>query len=208
MWGAAARARREGAEAGGDNRGLNHWGLPQCAPRHVAPARRLCPPCARVRRFCCPPFLCVPVAMPGKGHAFDKPGVNFLHKAGSAKAAQVKAAASMSNWANDEWSQSLVQRVESSSMSDSRKAHALKVIGEAVEKLRTGIDPLSGLNPPPGCNVCAGNVKGTHHFMCRKRSLEPSGAERGVRTFCMNKLAAAWREKLYAEASEASVRLR
>ena len=135
--------------------------------------------------------------MPGKGTAFVKPGINQVHKAGSAKAAKVKAAAAAAE-DESELSKELTARVQDSKMEDKRKTQALKHIGEALEKLRSGVDPLSGLTPPPDCRVCAGNVKGTHHFLCRKRVLEPGATERPVRTFVLNKLQKAWREQLYA----------
>ena len=106
--------------------------------------------------------------MPSKGTAFNKPGINTFHKAGSAKAAKVKAAAAAAE-DESELSKELTARVQDSKMEDKRKTQALKHIGEALEKLRIWVDPLSGLTPPPDCRVCAGNVKGTHHFLCRKR---------------------------------------
>ena len=89
-------------------------------------------------------------------------------------------------------------------MEDKRKQHALKVIDEALERLSNGVDPLSELKPPPGCHVCAGNVKGTHHFLCRKRALEPTGPERPLRTFVFYKLGSAWREHLYNKSTSTS----
>ena len=140
--------------------------------------------------------------MPDKGRAFDKPGINYLHKAGSAKAAQTKAAVAASKRAT-ELSKEIAGRIEASKISEERKQHALRAADEALSRLQNNVDPLSDLMPPPGCKVCAGNVKGTHHFLCRKRSLMPSGPERSLRSVVMSKLGAAWRELLYEE-SDAS----
>lgn len=141
--------------------------------------------------------------MPAKGQAFDKPGINYLHKAGSAKAAQIKAALAKSQRAT-ELSTEITKRVEAAKIEDKRKQHALKVIDEALERLSNGIDPLSELKPPPNCKVCAGNVHGVHHFLCRKRINEPSGPERPLRTFIFYKLGSAWREHLYKESTSNS----
>ena len=145
--------------------------------------------------------------MPEKGKAFEKPGINYFHKAGSAKAAQAKAAAAATGQAECELTKELTDSVSKSKICDERKAAALKEISEALEKLRAGVDPLSGLNPPPKCFVCAGNRKGTHLFLCQSRRMQPSGPERALRSSVINKLSSAWRKYLYAkQASSSSVR--
>ena len=98
-------------------------------------------------------------------------------------------------------SKEIASRIEGAKISEERKHDALKAADEALARLASNIDPLSELMPPPGCKVCAGNVKGTHHFLCRKRSLMPSGPERVLRSLVMNKLGVAWREHLYQQSN-------
>ena len=67
--------------------------------------------------------------MPDKGRAFDKPGINYIHKAGSAKAAQTKAAIAASKRAT-ELSMDIASRIEASKISEERKQHALRAADE------------------------------------------------------------------------------
>ena len=110
---------------------------------------------------------------------------------------QARLAAGRDALKRDALSQELCNIVETSKLDSRRKSHACKVIQHACERLNDGNNPLDGLRPPPSCAACAGNVHGTHHFLCLGRKLEPGAIERKVRQVVLTKLGSAWRKHQY-----------
>ena len=129
--------------------------------------------------------------MVNKGKAFDKPGVNKIHRAEVRKVAIHLADRSAAT--KSAVQVSLRAIVDGAELSVSRKADAFKAIDEALKKLARNENPLGALKPPPNCKVCHGQTGATHHFLCGSRTLNPALPELRVREALMSELASVWR---------------
>ena len=134
--------------------------------------------------------------MPGKGHALDKFEVNEKHKKAKREQAQAAAAALSPSGALEVC---CFRCINTSDLSDARKADAQRAVREASDKILKGVNPFTGLHPPPKCAPCNGTTGGTHHFLCRKRERQPGQQEQRVRAQVERELRKAYNEKCNAD---------
>ena len=92
--------------------------------------------------------------MPVKGHAFDKPSVNALHKEEVKRLA--KLASANESEPREGIEAELFARINESNMGEARKKDARDAVTHAVNKLLVNVDPLSGYSPPDSCRACTG----------------------------------------------------
>jgi hypothetical protein len=128
------------------------------------------------------------------GGAFNKPGVNKLHKSEVRKiAVQLAEQTAATTGSLKPVLAEISSYIDASALEPARKRDFHAAVREALRKVERDTDPLSGLTPPPGCGPCHCAHGGTHHPFCQSRKREPGAIEKTVRDATMRRLATLWR---------------
>ena len=135
-----------------------------------------------------------------KGHAFDKPTCNKSFKLESRKIAKAAAAKQPTDELEKECCAIIAQHEHG--LGEDRANAARAELSSLVGTLRSGINPLSALKPPPTCRPCSGSKGGTHKLFCLGRKQQPAVDETKARQAIFPRFRRAWVEQQHARQTE------